>query len=545
VVSTDPPIVGCGGQGVLTNQQITATFSEPMDSASILAAGTFAVTLPDTTPVAGTVTYDATNNIAIFAPTGGVFATNTTFTATITTAAQSMGSLPLASSYAWSFTTGSSADSTSPSVTSTNPADTASGVATNQKIAATFNEGMDSTTLSSSTFTVTDPELLPVVGTVSYDTSGTTATFTPTSALAPGTVYTASITTGVRDLGGNALAPAVSWSFTTGSGVDSVPPTVSATVPANAAGSVSLTSGINATFSKAMDPATINAATFQLAGPGPTAVTGKVTYNAATDTATFTPVDPLGAGASYTATITAKARDLEGNALAADSQWTFGTGTASGLLPIDLGAATNFAVFAQASVTNTAGPGTIVTGDLGVSPGGTVTGFLAANVNGTIQTNNSPAAGALTSLATAYTTAKGLSGAITIPENLAGQTLVPGLYKSAASSLEITSGNLMLDAQGDPNSVWVFQMPASTLTLTTPSCNVVLQNGAQASNIFWQVGSSATIGVSCVLQGSILADTSITVAAGATVKGRVLAGAITGTGALTTDSNHVSLPGCK
>ncbi len=121
-----------------------------MDSASILASGTFTVTGPDATPVSGAVTYDSTNNIAIFAPTGGNFATSTTFTATLTTAAQSAGLSPLASNYVWTFTTGASTNSTAPLVTSTNPAATSFGAGTNQKLTATFSEAMDSTTITPS-----------------------------------------------------------------------------------------------------------------------------------------------------------------------------------------------------------------------------------------------------------------------------------------------------------------------------------------------------------------------------------------------------------
>ena len=141
--------------------------------------------------------------------------------------------------------------------------------------------------------------------------------------------------------------------------------------------------------------------------------------------------------------------------------------------------------------------------------------------------------------------AAGLATPTIVAENLATQVLLPGLYKSAANSFEITGANLTLDAQGDPSAVWIFQMPASTLTLTTGSCNVILINGAQAANIFWQVGSSATIGIGCDLEGTILANTSITLNGGATINGRSLAGAVTATGAQTMDSNKVSLPLCN
>jgi Ice-binding-like len=180
-----------------------------------------------------------------------------------------------------------------------------------------------------------------------------------------------------------------------------------------------------------------------------------------------------------------------------------------------------------------------------LTPGSAVTGFPPGVVNGTIQIDNAPAVAALADLMTAYGTAAGLPGPTIIAENLATQILPPGLYESAATSFEITGGNLILDAQGDSNAVWVFQMPASTLTLTTPNCNVILENGAQAANIFWQVGSSATIGAGCILQGSVLADTSITLVTGATLNGRALAGAVAPSGAVTMDSNMVSLPGCN
>ena len=131
------------------------------------------------------------------------------------------------------------------------------------------------------------------------------------------------------------------------------------------------------------------------------------------------------------------------------------------------------------------------------------------------------AAQAQLDLTAAYNDAAGRTlGAVIVAGNLGGQTLSPGLYKST-SSLEISSGDLTLDALGDPNAVWIFQM-ASTLT-TTAGRQVILSGGAQAANIFWQVGSSATIGTTSVFKGNILAYTSITMNTGATLDGRALA----------------------
>src|SRR5207249_106767 len=163
------------------------------------------------------------------------------------------------------------------------------------------------------------------------------------------------------------------------------------------------------------------------------------------------------------------------------------------------------------------------------------TGFLPGIVNGTIHAGDPAAAQAQLALTTAYNDAAGRTvGAITVAGNLGGQTLTPGLYKST-SSLEISSGDLTLDAQGDANAVFIFQM-GSTLT-TTVGRQVILSGGARAANVFWQVGSSATLGTGSVFKGNILALASITVTTGAAVEGRLLAR----TAAVTLNSNVIGL----
>src|ERR1043166_2074905 len=175
------------------------------------------------------------------------------------------------------------ADVTAPTVSVTVPLNSATGVAISGKIAAAFSEAMDPSTISTATFTLKQG-VTPVAGTVTY--VGTTATFTPTANLSPLTAYTATITTGARDLAGNALAADFVWTFTTGATPDTTRPIVSATVPANAATGVAISGKIAAAFSEAMDPLTVSTATFTLK-QGTTAVAGTVSY--AGVTATFTP----------------------------------------------------------------------------------------------------------------------------------------------------------------------------------------------------------------------------------------------------------------
>lgn len=205
-----------------------------------------------------------------------------------------------------------------------------------------------------------------------------------------------------------------------------------------------------------------------------------------------------------------------------------------GQAPVLLGSAADFVVLAGSTVTNSGA--TTVTGDLGVSPGTAVTGFPPGAVNGATHAGDPAAAQAQTDLTIAFNDAAGRSvGAVTVAGNLGGQTLTPGLYTST-SSLEISSGDLTLDAQGSAQAVFIFQM-ASTLT-TTAGRQVILSGGAKAANVFWQVGSSATLGTTSVFKGNILADQSITLNTGATLDGR----ALTRIAAVTLDSNTITKP---
>jgi Ice-binding-like len=185
--------------------------------------------------------------------------------------------------------------------------------------------------------------------------------------------------------------------------------------------------------------------------------------------------------------------------------------------PVGLGTADSYAVLAGQTVTNT-GPST-VNGDLGVTPGAAISGFPPGTVNGTVHAADAVALQAQSDLTTAYNDAAGRTPPAAVPADLGGLTLTGGVYKSA-SALQLT-GALTLDAQGDPNTVFIFQA-ASTL-ITASASHVNLINGAQPCNVFWQVGSSATLGTSSVFVGNIMALTSISMNNAVTVQGRALA----------------------
>ena len=319
VIATDP---SNSATGVAFNKKVSVTFSTAMDATTISTA-TFklANTTAGGTAVSGVVSYASA--IAVFTPSVNLLP-NTTYTGTVTTGAKDLAGNPLLNNYVWDFTTGAAPDIISPIVISTDPANFATGVALNKTVAANFNKVMDATTITTATFTLANTTLggSPVVGTVSY--SGATALFNPIVNLLPNTTYTATITMGAKDLAGNSVVNNYTWSFTTGAAIDAIAPTVIATDPANLATNVALNKKVTATFSKAMDPSTINTNTFTIKQGGNN-VTGVVTY--AGVIATFSPSINFSPNTTYTATITTNARDLSGNNLVNNYVWTFTTAT--------------------------------------------------------------------------------------------------------------------------------------------------------------------------------------------------------------------------
>ena len=276
---------------------------------------------------------------------------------------------------------------TAPTVTSAVPANGTTGVPIGSKLSATFSIGMNPSTITASTFTVTQGTT-PVSGIVTY--AGTTATFAPAGTLISLKPYTATITTAATDLAGNRLAGNYVWTFTTGATTDATPPTVISTVPASAATGVAIGSKLSATFSKAMNPATITASTFTLT-QGTTPVSGAVTYVGTT--ATFAPSSNLVSVATYTATLTTGATDLSGNALAGNYVWTFVTGSATDTTPptvtstVPVNGAQGVAVWSgiTATFSKPMDPSTIVTATFTLQQGATpVSG--AVTYNGTAAT---------------------------------------------------------------------------------------------------------------------------------------------------------------
>ncbi|CAM4165752.1 Ig-like domain-containing protein [Flavobacterium weaverense] len=510
---------------VPVNSNIIVTFNEEMDPTTITQSS---ITLTGSSTVAGTVTYSG--KTASFKPTSAL-AENTTYTGRVKTTVKDLKGNALQTDYVWAFTTGLILR---PIVTSTDPINNATDVILNKVITATFSMPMNPSTLNATTFTIKQG-VNTIPGTISY--SGSTASFTPTIALDANTTYTATITNGAKNSSDTALLANYVWTFKTG-----INPTIIATDPLNNAINVNLLKTVTANFSIAMDPTSINATTFTLK-QGTTVVLGTVSYSGIT--ASFDPTLPLQAGKVYTATITTGAKSTIGIPVANNYLWSFTTTVTPPIvvLPsaINLGTAAMFGAFGgNAGITNQGLNTVINNGSIGTTAASTlVTGFHDANaiytetplnvgnVTGRIYTAP-PAPGTATSFAVAsqglldanaaylsISPASKPGGTDPGAGELGGLTLAPGVYKSASGTFKISNGNLTLDAQGDPNATWIFQTAAGlTVGIAGPTGakSIIMKNGALAKNVFWYVGTAATINGAGggVMVGTIIANAGVT-----------------------------------
>jgi len=521
---------------VSTNKSISANFSESIDPATINNT-TFTLKTLGGVVVDGSVSYAGTT--AVFNPTS-LLTNSTTYVANITVGVKDQAGNAMAAARTWSFVTGAAPDSIAPTVTSTNPLNAAINVAANNSVIASFSESMKSATINDTTFTVGRLGGALIGGTVTYDAVAKAATFKPTNPLANSTTYVATINTSVEDVAGNRMTAAKSWSFQTVAPSDSVAPQVTMVYPADLARDIGCKESITGTFDENMDSDTIlqnlPKVTFTVTGPGLTPVSGVVTY--VNRVAKFTPDTDLADNTIFTATIATQASDLAGNKMANPKVWRFTTGQS---IPV-LGRASSFALMATTSISGTTGSS--INGNVGVSPNGLTSITLSpVEINGNIYSGTDLAVvDAMTDLKVAYDTAKiKATNVVTVAtKDLGGKTFFPGLYKTG-DTFDITNGNLTLDAQGNENAVFIFQMP-ETLTVAV-NRQVILINKAKASNVYWQVGSSATINSTAIFKGNIMANVSITVNNGSAIEGRLLAGAGTaGAGAVVFNASTIVIP---
>jgi len=535
VLSTSPANLSVN---VPLNSLVTVTFNEAMNPATITPAA-FTLLSPGSPggrvdaatgiKMSGSMVYDEATFTMTFTPSSKL-APGATYTGTVSTSVKDVMGNALQINYVWTFSTGALV---SPTVVSTDPLNNATGIAVNKVVAATFSVPMDPLTITASTFNLKQGAT-PVSGVVSY--TGSTASFTPSSPLASNTVYTATVTNGAKNIPGTPLASNYVWSFTTAAA--SSIPTVLSTDPINLATGVALNKVLSGIFSEAMDPLTITSSTFTLA-IGVTPVAGVISYSGTT--ATFTPTSNLLSGNNYTATFTTGVKNLGGTPLAANYIWNFSTVAPLGPPVVNLNSVARFGIIAGVGVSNNAGFSVINNLDVGIYPGvrSSVTGFPPAIVvGGAIYASDDvapPGTAAMllqaqNDLTAAYNAAAGatLPAPAVAPADLGGKTLAPGIYTSASTML-LQNGNLTLDAQGDANAVWIFQVGSALTSVGSgpfPSAaggNVILTGGAQAKNVFWQVSSSATIGDFTSFKGNILSLSSITMNSGAVTEGRMLA----------------------
>ncbi len=311
-------------------------------------------------------------------------------------------------------------------------------------------------------------------------------------------------------------------------------PQVTSTEPLSDAVDVDISSDITASFSTGMDPASINTTTF-IVKKGTIPVEGVVSYSGSE--AIFTPTNALMLNSLYTASITTGAQNLSGNQLTTAVEWDFTTFSSSSPQAVNLKASGNYVVLAKTAITNN--PTSNITGDMGLSPAATsyITGFSLTNETGYATSTQVVGGGriyaadmadptsanlttAVENMITAYNDAAGRTSPHFLElgtGNIGGKTLEPGLYKW--TNTVTLPANITIS--GGADEVWIFQI-AEDLTVSS-DVKVILQNGAQAKNIFWQVAGTALFGAGSHFEGTILSQTGITFQTGATFNGKALA----------------------
>jgi hypothetical protein len=477
VISTIPVNVATG---VPLSQVLSATFSEAMSCATLASpAATFVLTGPGATPVNGAVS--CAGAVATFTPAADLLV-NTVYTATITTGAEDLDGTPLGANYVWTFTTGAAVVAVPPEIVSTVPADGATGVPLNQAVSATFNEAMNPATLTTGTFLLyqgTSASGTPIPGTVSSNATDTIWTFTPTAPLTASTSYTATITNGATNTAGTPLGttptpPAANpWTFTTGTTVVVPPVVLGPTI--SLFGAFGGNAGIT------------NEGLY-------TVVNGDIGTTAASTLITGfhddSIVTTLGVPeCTYTESTAPPATGLVGAASA--------TSPGTGVIAIFTAPGTSQPT--SACPDEGTGPATLHGTTAYIASQAAAEALVAYN---TLQCSCNPAAG---------TTPSAVPGAA-LQSELGGLTIYPGVYTNA-TTVGITSGNLTLDAQGDTSAYWVFQI-GTTLTVgeALSPRSVTLINGANAANVYWVVGSAATInyGGGGTMVGTIISTAATT-----------------------------------
>ena len=435
---------------------VNVIFSEPMDPATINAT-TFTIRVTNGAALPAAVTYNVETRRAVLVPTGGL-PNFSSITATMSTGAKDLAGNALAAAKVWTFTT---RDDVPPTVIATNPANNATGVPPNSAVTITFSENMDASTINASNITIRPTASgTALTATVSYNATTRTATLTPSAPLSQNVSYTVTVGTGVKDAQGNAIAQ-TTFAFTAG---DITAPSVTSVTPAEGATGVAVNTTVTATFSEAMDPATISTTTFTVRPTSSaTNLAGTVTYNAATNTATFTPSAPLASATQYTATVTTGARDAAGNPMTAAKTWTFTTAdvvapTVTGVVPAN--GATSVALNTTVSVTFS-------------EP------MLVSTINGTNITLRP------TSSATA------VAATVTYDAGTNTAVLTPSAPLTATTNYPVTVTTGVRDASNNPLATQF----TSTFTTLTPDNTPPQVSSVQPANLAVGVPTNTTVRV--------------------------------------------------